>query len=50
MALHNDIGGFESLYQNAGGGNWNHGLGNSTMMESLTAFEPIVDGFITSPL
>ncbi len=50
MALHNDIGGFESLYQNAGGGNWNHGLGNSTMMDSLTAFEPIVDGTITSPL
>jgi len=41
MALHGDNGNFSSLF----GGN----LGNATMQDSLTAFEPIVNGTIDQP-
>lgn len=43
MALHNEQSQFASLF--AG-----HGLGNSTMMDRLTAFEPICNGTITTPI
>ncbi|MEQ8483919.1 MAG: hypothetical protein RIB46_06120 [Pseudomonadales bacterium] len=41
MALHGENGDFSTLF----GGN----LGNATMQDSLTAFEPIVSGTITNP-
>jgi hypothetical protein len=41
MALHGENGNFSTLF----GGN----LGNATMQDSLTAFEPIVSGTITNP-
>jgi hypothetical protein len=28
----------------------NHGLGNASMQDALTAFTPIVDGIITNPI
>ncbi len=43
MALHNQNGNFGSLFPS-------HGLGNSTSQDALTAFEPIFDGSIGSPL
>jgi len=43
MALHGEQGNFASQFPN-------HGLGNSTLMDSLTAFEPIVRGTIHSPV
>jgi hypothetical protein len=39
MALHGEEGNFEALYPN-------HGLGNVGLRDSLTAFEPIVNGTI----
>ena len=39
MALHGEQGNFASLFSN-------HGLGNSSMLDGLTAFEPIVNGTI----
>lgn len=39
MALHNETGNFSTVFQN-------HGLGNATMMDGLTAFSPIVTGII----
>jgi hypothetical protein len=39
MALHDDLGGFEVEFPN-------HGLGNSSLRDSLTAFHPIVSGTI----
>jgi hypothetical protein len=39
MALHGEEGSFESVFMN-------HGLGNATMRDSLTAFQPIVSGMI----
>ena len=39
MALHGEQGNFASLFPK-------HGLGNTTMMDSLTAFDKIVDGTI----
>ncbi len=39
MALHGEQGEFGNIFPG-------HGLGNNTLQESLTAFEPIVDGFI----
>jgi len=42
MALHGDQGSFDSVIPN-------HGLGNMTMKDSLTAFQPIVNG-IMGPL
>jgi hypothetical protein len=42
MALHGEQGQFTSLF---GGG-----LGSATLMDSLTAFEPIVNGTITNPV
>ena len=41
MALHGENGNFTNLF----GGN----LGNATMQDSLTAFEPIVSGIISNP-
>jgi len=41
MALHGEQNNFASLFPN-------HSLGNSTLMDSLTAFEPIVNGTIGS--
>jgi hypothetical protein len=45
MALHGEQNLFDNLYPG-----WNHGLGNATMKDSLTAFAPIVNGVITSPV
>jgi hypothetical protein len=42
MALHGEEGQFDLVIPN-------HGLGNATMRDSLTAFEPIVNG-IMGPL
>jgi hypothetical protein len=42
MALHGEQGNFGTLFPN-------HGLGNSTLQDSLTAFEPIVGGTIGIP-
>lgn len=39
MALHGEQGNFASVFPN-------HGLGNATLMDSLTAFQPIVSGTI----
>ena len=43
MALHGENGQFSTLFPN-------HGLGNSTMQDSLTAFTPIVNGTIANPV
>ncbi|MDX1507881.1 MAG: hypothetical protein R3358_06355, partial [Woeseiaceae bacterium] len=43
MALHGENGQFSTLFPN-------HGLGNSAMQDSLTAFTPIVNGVITNPV
>ncbi len=43
MALHGEQANFGTLFPN-------HGLGNSTLQDSLTAFEPIVAGTITNPV
>ncbi len=43
MALHGEQGEFANVFLN-------HGLGNSTMQESLTAFTPICDGTIAVPV
>ncbi len=43
MALHGEQGQFSSLFQN-------HGLGNSTLQDRLTAFTPIVNGIIANPV
>jgi len=43
MALHGENGNFGSLFPG-------HGLGNSTLQDALTAFEPIVSGTITNPV
>lgn len=40
LALHGEQGQFSSYFPS-------HGLGNSTLMDSLTAFEPIVNGVIS---
>ena len=45
MALHGEQNLFDNLYPG-----WNHGLGNATMKDSLTAFAPIVNGVITNPV
>ncbi len=50
MALHGEQGNFGSLYQNPDGSNWNHGLGNAALQDSMTAFTPIVNGIITNPV
>jgi len=42
MALHGENGNFATALPN-------HGLGNSALQDSLTAFEPIVNGVITNP-
>ena len=42
MALHNQLGDFATLFPG-------HGLGNATLQESQVAFQPIVNGVITSP-
>jgi hypothetical protein len=42
MALHGEQGNFGTLFPN-------HGLGNSTLQDSLTAFEPIVGGTVGNP-
>lgn len=41
MALHDEVGQFDSLFPA-------HGLGNSTIIDSLTAFQPIVSGSLNS--
>ena len=43
MALHNEQGQFGNVFPN-------HGLGNSTLQDSLTAFTPICNGTITNPV
>jgi hypothetical protein len=43
MALHGEQGQFDALFPN-------HGLGNSTLKDSLTAFEPIVNGTTGFPV
>lgn len=43
MALHNEQNLFGTVFPN-------HGLGNSTMQDSLTAFTPIVNGTLASPV
>ena len=43
MALHNEQGQFGSVFPN-------HGLGNATMQDSLTAFTPICNGTIANPV
>ncbi len=43
MALHNETGLFGQLFPN-------NGLGNAAMLDSLTAFTPICDGTIGSPI
>jgi hypothetical protein len=43
MALHNEAGQFGIVFPN-------HGLGNSTMQDSLTAFTPICNGTIANPI
>ena len=42
MALHGEQANFATLFPN-------HGLGNATMQDSLTAFTPIVNGIIANP-
>ena len=41
MALHGEQGQFTNLFGST--------LGNAQLMDSLTAFEPIVNGVITNP-
>jgi hypothetical protein len=41
MALHGEQGQFGNIFAN-------HGLGNASLQDSLTAFEPIVNGFVGS--
>jgi len=43
MALHGEQGEFANVFLN-------HGLGNSTLQDSLTAFTPICDGTIAVPV
>jgi hypothetical protein len=43
MALHNEQNLFGSVFPN-------HGLGNATMQDSLTAFTPIVNGTLANPV
>jgi len=43
MALHGEQGQFANVFQN-------HGLGNATMQDSLTAFTPICNGTIGNPV
>ncbi len=43
MALHGEQGAFDGLFPN-------HGLGNSTLQDSLTAFTPIVNGTTAFPV
>ena len=43
MALHGENGDFSTALPN-------HGLGNATLQDSLTAFEPIVNGTIANPV
>ncbi len=43
MALHGEQGNFANVFPN-------HGLGNATLMDSVTAFEPIVSGTIANPV
>ena len=43
MALHSEQGQFGTLFPN-------HGLGNSNLQDSLTAFTPIVNGTIANPV
>jgi hypothetical protein len=43
MALHNEAGQFANVFTN-------HGLGNPTMQDSLTAFTPICNGTIANPI
>ncbi len=43
MALHGEQGQFNNLFPN-------HGLGNSIMQDSLTAFTPIVNGTTAFPV
>jgi len=43
MALHGEQGSFGNVFQN-------HGLGNSTLQDALTAFTPICSGTITNPV
>ncbi len=43
MALHSEQGQFGNLFPN-------HGLGNSNLQDSLTAFTPIVNGTIANPV
>lgn len=45
MALHGEQGDFQNLLAP----NWNHGLGGTAQLDALTAFEPIVNGIISSP-
>jgi hypothetical protein len=42
LALHNEMGRFAQLFPN-------HGLGNNTMLDALTAFTPICNGTIANP-
>jgi hypothetical protein len=41
--LHGEQGAFASVFPN-------HGLGNATMQDSLTAFTPICNGTIANPV
>jgi len=43
MALHSEQGQFGNLFPN-------HGLGNTNLQDSLTAFTPIVNGTIANPV
>lgn len=47
MALHGEQAQFEQAFTDRG---LFHGLGNSQMMDTLTAFQPIVNGVITDPV
>ena len=50
MALHQEQNNFGNLLLDSNGQPWNHGLGGAALQDSLTAFAPIVSGFITNPL
>ncbi|MEM8685089.1 MAG: hypothetical protein AAGF72_16785, partial [Pseudomonadota bacterium] len=43
MALHNEVGLFDGLFPG-------HGLGNTAMLDALTAFTPICNGTIANPV
>ena len=47
MALHGEAGNFAQVFTDRG---MSQGLGNAQMMDSLTAFQPIVNGVISSPV